>query len=248
MELEQRLGILGGRGQRVMAQVELERGRPDRAIEVLAERIRESAAGSLSAHRVVDLLLLAEAYLASGAVDLAVEAANDGIHLCQRTRAEEHLAGLQASWPAHCWRAGTSARPSPPSRPRDTIAETGAEVYRSAIVAAESAYLAATTRSPIESATQSACTPAAQHPDGGGMRGTGGTSDGRSGRGRATVLTDREREVLSLMAEGRTNRQIAGVLVLSEKTVKRHLSNSFAKLGVGTRAAAVQRGFETGIL
>jgi DNA-binding NarL/FixJ family response regulator len=50
------------------------------------------------------------------------------------------------------------------------------------------------------------------------------------------------------MAEGRTNRQIADVLMLSEKTVKRHLSNSFAKLGVGTRAAAVQRGFEAGML
>ena len=59
------------RGERVMARVELERGRPGRAIEVLAERLRESAAGSLSAHRVVDLLLLAEAYLATGAVDLA---------------------------------------------------------------------------------------------------------------------------------------------------------------------------------
>jgi ATP/maltotriose-dependent transcriptional regulator MalT len=249
MELEQRLGILGGRGQRVMAQVELERGRPDRAIEVLAERMRESAAGSLSAHRVVDLLLLAEAHLADGAVDLALEAANDGIHLCQRTRAEEHLAGLQSVLArALLARGDVGSAFAALSAARHTIAETGAEVYRSAIVAAESAYLAATTRSPIESATQSACTPAAQHPDGGVMRGTGGTSDGRSGRGRATVLTDREREVLSLMAEGRTNRQIAGVLVLSEKTVKRHLSNSFAKLGVGTRAAAVQRGFETGIL
>jgi DNA-binding NarL/FixJ family response regulator len=50
------------------------------------------------------------------------------------------------------------------------------------------------------------------------------------------------------MAEGRTNRQIAEVLVLSDKTVKRHLSNMFAKLGVGTRAAAVNSAYKTGML
>jgi DNA-binding NarL/FixJ family response regulator len=50
------------------------------------------------------------------------------------------------------------------------------------------------------------------------------------------------------MAEGRTNRQIAEVLVLSDKTVKRHLSNIFAKLGVGTRAAAVRCAFQKGLL
>ncbi|WP_244930696.1 helix-turn-helix transcriptional regulator [Nocardioides sp. W7] len=57
-------------------------------------------------------------------------------------------------------------------------------------------------------------------------------------------LTDREVEVLSLVASGRSNTQIAAVLVLSEKTVARHLSNIFVKLEVGSRTAAAAYAFE----
>jgi DNA-binding CsgD family transcriptional regulator len=52
------------------------------------------------------------------------------------------------------------------------------------------------------------------------------------------ALTDRQREVLSLVASGETNRQIAMALGISEHTVARHLSNVFDKLGVTTRTAA----------
>ncbi|MFI1974905.1 MULTISPECIES: helix-turn-helix transcriptional regulator [Streptomyces] len=51
-------------------------------------------------------------------------------------------------------------------------------------------------------------------------------------------LTAREAEVLRLVAAGGTNRDIAHALVISEHTVGRHLNNIFAKLGVGSRAAA----------
>jgi DNA-binding CsgD family transcriptional regulator len=51
------------------------------------------------------------------------------------------------------------------------------------------------------------------------------------------ALTGREREVAALVATGMTNREIAGRLVLSEKTVERHLSRIFAKLGISSRAA-----------
>lgn len=54
----------------------------------------------------------------------------------------------------------------------------------------------------------------------------------------ATPLTSREAEVLGLVATGRTNRAIAQRLRISEKTVARHLSNIFTKLGVSTRSAA----------
>jgi DNA-binding NarL/FixJ family response regulator len=50
------------------------------------------------------------------------------------------------------------------------------------------------------------------------------------------------------MADGHTNRQIAEALVLSDKTVKRHLSNIFDKLGVNSRAAAVRSAFQVGLL
>lgn len=56
-------------------------------------------------------------------------------------------------------------------------------------------------------------------------------------------LTARELEVLRLVASGRTNREIAGALFLSERTVDRHVSNLFAKLDVPTRAAATAFAF-----
>ena len=48
-------------------------------------------------------------------------------------------------------------------------------------------------------------------------------------------LTRREVEVLRLLAAGRTNREIAGELVISERTVDRHVSNVFSKLDVSSR-------------
>jgi DNA-binding CsgD family transcriptional regulator/tetratricopeptide (TPR) repeat protein len=57
-------------------------------------------------------------------------------------------------------------------------------------------------------------------------------------------LTAREVEVLRMVATGRTNRAIAGELFLSEKTVARHVSNIFMKLGVSSRAAATAYAYE----
>jgi DNA-binding NarL/FixJ family response regulator len=51
-------------------------------------------------------------------------------------------------------------------------------------------------------------------------------------------LTPREREVLALVADGRTNRQIAEALFISDKTASVHVSNILAKLGVANRAEA----------
>ena len=60
-------------------------------------------------------------------------------------------------------------------------------------------------------------------------------------------LTPREAEVLRLVAAGKTNRDIAVELVISEHTVARHLQNMFAKLGVSSRSAATAFAFEHGL-
>lgn len=59
----------------------------------------------------------------------------------------------------------------------------------------------------------------------------------RRGAARA-ALTSREREVLDIVATGATNAAVAEALVVSPRTVKKHLDNIYAKLGVGSRAAA----------
>jgi LuxR family transcriptional regulator, maltose regulon positive regulatory protein len=61
-------------------------------------------------------------------------------------------------------------------------------------------------------------------------------------------LTSRQREVLGLVAQGMSNRQIAARLVLSEFTVRRHLANVYHRLGVSTRAAAVATALRQGLV
>jgi len=60
-------------------------------------------------------------------------------------------------------------------------------------------------------------------------------------------LTEREREVLVLIAQGCNNAEIAGRLVLSQKTVRNHVSNIFSKLQVADRAQAIIRAREVGL-
>jgi DNA-binding NarL/FixJ family response regulator len=55
------------------------------------------------------------------------------------------------------------------------------------------------------------------------------------------ALTARERDVLGLMAEGRTNGAIAGILVISERAVEKHISNIFSKLGLAPSDADHRR-------
>ncbi|GAB2925283.1 MULTISPECIES: response regulator transcription factor [unclassified Streptomyces] len=62
--------------------------------------------------------------------------------------------------------------------------------------------------------------------------------DAGTGTGRGSTLTEREREVLGLIADGRSNREIARALVLSEKTVKTHVSNILMKLDLADRTQA----------
>jgi len=70
---------------------------------------------------------------------------------------------------------------------------------------------------------------------------------GSPGTGRAGTLTDREREVLGLIADGRSNREIARTLVLSEKTVKTHVSNILMKLDLADRTQAALWAVRNGV-
>jgi DNA-binding NarL/FixJ family response regulator len=70
----------------------------------------------------------------------------------------------------------------------------------------------------------------------------------RAGTGRSGSLTDRELDVLRLMARGRTNQEIAESLSLAESTVKTHVSAVFTKLGARDRAAAIVYAYDTGIV
>jgi DNA-binding CsgD family transcriptional regulator len=75
--------------------------------------------------------------------------------------------------------------------------------------------------------------------------------EGPSGLARATdshELTKRELEVLRLLSAGGTNKQIAANLVVSVRTVDRHVSNIYAKLGVSSRAAATSYAHQHGLV
>ena len=61
-------------------------------------------------------------------------------------------------------------------------------------------------------------------------------------------LTDREREVLTVVGKGKRNKEIADALFISEKTVKNHISNIFAKLEVNTRAEAALMAARQGLV
>jgi ATP/maltotriose-dependent transcriptional regulator MalT len=67
-------------------------------------------------------------------------------------------------------------------------------------------------------------------------------------RGSDRMLTDREAQVLRLVASGKSNRDIAGALHISEHTVARHMQNILAKLAVSSRAAATAHALARGLL
>ena len=64
----------------------------------------------------------------------------------------------------------------------------------------------------------------------------------------AGPLSARQRQILALLAAGRTNKEIARELVVSENTIKTHLANLYAKLGVGRRTEALAEARRQGLI
>jgi DNA-binding CsgD family transcriptional regulator/tetratricopeptide (TPR) repeat protein len=97
--------------------------------------------------------------------------------------------------------------------------------------------LARRARLPVHGASAGAASP-------GSVSSTSPGAGGTSGGSPLAALTEREREVLDLLAEGRSNREIAAALFIATKTASVHVSNILAKLGASSRteAAAIARG------
>ena len=74
------------------------------------------------------------------------------------------------------------------------------------------------------------------------------TADGNGRRNGDFSLSPREREILALLADGKTQKQIASALVISPKTVATHIQHLLSKLGVHSRAQAVAIAFQLGLV
>ena len=79
------------------------------------------------------------------------------------------------------------------------------------------------------------------------MDGAPGSGNGEAQHRPASALTQRENDILALLAEGKSNRDISRALYLSEKTVKAHLAAIFRKLGVSNRTQAAMAAVSMGI-
>jgi DNA-binding NarL/FixJ family response regulator len=80
------------------------------------------------------------------------------------------------------------------------------------------------------------------------LRGTATGTGRQKSAGLASLLTDREIEVLELVSRGLTNRDVARQLVVSEKTVEHHLEHIFDKLDVTSRTAACVYAVQNGLV
>ena len=76
----------------------------------------------------------------------------------------------------------------------------------------------------------------------------GEAENGREAVAMARELTERETEVLKLLARGRANKQIASALFVEEKTVKTHVSSMLGKLGLRSRTQAALHAVRTGLV
>lgn len=212
------------------ALLDLATGRTEAALAT-ARRILGEARSPIS--RVRRLSRVVEVLLAAGDFHAAATAVGELSELVERWGTPMFRGHAARARGALALATGT---------PRDAEAE-----LRSAVAAfgdAGSAYEVARTRLVLASALD-----ATGDPDVAGRERAAAASalDTPTAADASGRLTERQIEVLRLVAAGRSNREIAAVLHLSEKTVARHLSNIFLKLDVPSRTAAAAYAYEHGI-
>jgi DNA-binding CsgD family transcriptional regulator len=199
---------------------------------------------------------MSAAHLALGNHPLALETASEGVSICVRSGAGESLAGLHLARARALLALGRlpEAREAA-SAAYEAIAEIGTELSRSEAMRVDAEISAASDPQvraggdalrggdSSRSISLNRCTTRGRGPD---HSEAAQRSQRVYVRGRS--LTIREQEILGLMAAGKSNREIALQVGVSDKTIKRHVSNIFNKLAANTRAMAVRRALESGIL
>jgi ATP/maltotriose-dependent transcriptional regulator MalT len=236
---------LSGRGCSGLALLRLAQGRIDAATRVIDDCLDEATWNRLARARV--LPGHAQISIAAGALD-AARASADELDAIATTYATDVLQAAAATTRGRVLLADGDVRAAA-ARLRDALA-----IWKALDVPYEVAttgtLLAQALRESGDEAGANAAFAAAESVfeqigarlDARRARNTHGDEPAPGG------LSRREIEVLKLVAAGYGNKAIAGELFLSEKTVSRHLSNIFAKIGVSSRAAATAYAFEHGIV
>jgi LuxR family transcriptional regulator, maltose regulon positive regulatory protein len=227
----------------------LDEGETETAL-ALAERLERATEGSRQLDRIEALSLLVRAAVAAGQLDLLPEPTVELRELAERVgtnaaraaaahaegeialaRGDRELARRRLEDAVEL--AGLGEAPYERARARLRLAgvlnELGsAERARAEAGAAQQTFLELDARRDLIAAARLL-----------------GTASPAAGDG---LLTPREREVLALVATGRSNREIASALVVSPHTVHRHVANILRKLGEPTRAAAAARATRDGLV
>ncbi|WP_134764999.1 LuxR C-terminal-related transcriptional regulator [Nocardioides sp. 1609] len=227
---------------RTLALLRLAQGRPAEAVVLLERGLRGSAGDTLRTSRL--LATLVDAQLASGALAAADDAARRlGEAAADGLRLTAALSGLASARVAHA-----AGRPDDAAEPaRRSLAEFLVLAMPLDAASARLELARALAPSAREAAADEARVARSVF-DGLGATSARDDADrllGSLGAGRAPrglgALTDRELEVLDLVARGLTNARIAHTLVITEKTAGHHVSNILAKLGVHNRTEAAAR-------
>ena len=234
---------LGFQPQPGLALLRLAQGKPDAALRALRAAVADEPAGQPRRARL--LAAQVEAALAAGDLDAAGQA-GQGSTRWPAGSAPALAASAATAGGALRLAAATCRAPwracAPPARPGRSCGSR-MRPRRPGCCTVPRCAVPAARRTPCWSCARpwprsSGSVPPATWP---------GRPRHRWARGCPRGLTAREAEVLRLVAAGRTSREVAAVLVISEHTVARHLQNIFAKLGVSSRSAATAFAFEHGL-